>query len=83
MQDRGESIDDKVSSITKELEPNGATLEQIERIARKKFAHENYMKQKHSYYVQFHFESEPEFINSIRSKFKLDDQIMLQHYRRL
>jgi ribosomal protein S6 len=83
MQGREESIDDKVSSITKELESSGATLEQIERIGRKEFAHENYMKQKHGYYVQFHFEAEPEFINSIKSKFKIDDQIMLQHYRRL
>lgn len=82
MQGQEEGIDDKVSSITKELESNGATLEQIERVGRKEFAHENFAKQKHGYYVQFHFEAEPGFIDTIENKFKLDDQIMLQHYRR-
>jgi len=47
MQGQEESVEDKVSSITKELESNGATLEQIDRLGRKEFAHTNYDKQKH------------------------------------
>lgn len=82
MQGQEEGIEDKVSSITKELESGGATLEQIERIGRKEFAYENHAKQKHGYYVQFHFEAEPSLVDDMETKFKLDDQVMLQHYRR-
>lgn len=82
MQGQEEGIDDMVSNITKEFESGGATLEQIERIGRKEFAHENHAKQSHGYYVQFHFEAEPEFIDKMETKMKLNDQIMLQHYRR-
>jgi len=82
MQGQEEGIDDMVANITKEFESGGATLEQIERIGRKEFAHENFAKQKHGYYVQFHFEAEPEFIDKVETKLKLNDEIMLQHYRR-
>ena len=82
MKGQEEGIEDTVGTITKELESNGAALEQIDRIGRKEFAHENHAKQNHGYYVQFHFEAEPSVIDGVETRLKLNDQIMLQHYRR-
>jgi len=82
MQGQEEGIEDAVGGITKELESNGATMEQIERIGKKEFAHENFAKQKHGYYVQYHFEAEPTVIDEVQGKLKLNDSVMLQHYRR-
>jgi small subunit ribosomal protein S6 len=83
MQGQEEGVEEMVSSITKELESNGATLEQIDRVGRKEFAHTNHAKQNHGYYVQFHFEAEPSALESVETRLKLNEQIMLQHYRRV
>ena len=83
MQGQEEGLEETVSSITKELESNGATLDQIDRIGRKEFAHANHAKQNHGYYVQFQFQAEPTTIDQVEAHLKLNDQVMLQHYRRL
>jgi len=82
MQGQEEGIEEMVSNITKELESSGAVLEQIERVGRKEFAHTNFAKQKHGYYVQFQFEAEPSVVDGVETRLKLNDQVMLQHYRR-
>jgi ribosomal protein S6 len=83
MQGQEEGVEEMVSTITKELESSGATLEQIDRLGRKEFAHTNHAKQNHGYYVQFHFEAEPTSLGEVEAKLKLNDLVMLQHYRRL
>lgn len=83
MKGQEEGIEEMVGKITKELESNGATLEQIDRLGRKEFANTNHAKQNHGYYVQFHFEAEPKTLAEVESRLKLNEQVMLQHYRRL
>lgn len=83
MQGQEEGVEEMVSSITKELESSGATLEQIDRVGRKEFAHTNHAKQNHGYFVQFHFEAEPSALEGVENRLKLNEQIMLQHYRRV
>ncbi len=83
LQGQDESIDEMVGQITKELESSGASLEQIDRLGRKEFAHANHAKQTHGYYVQYRFEAEPATIHEVEAHLKLNDQVMLQHYRRL
>lgn len=83
LQGQDESIDEMVGKITKELESNGAALEQIDRLGRKAFVNANHAKQTHGYYVQYRFEAEPAAIHEIETHLKLSDQVMLQHYRRL
>ncbi|MDF1860168.1 MAG: 30S ribosomal protein S6 [Verrucomicrobiales bacterium] len=83
MQGQEEGVEEMVTSITKELESSGATLEQIDRVGRKEFAHTNHAKQNHGYFVQFHFEAEPSVLESVENRLKLNEQIMLQHYRRV
>ena len=82
LQGQDESVEELVNGIGKELEDEGATLEQIDRIGKQEFAYQNYAKQNHGYYVRFHFEVEPEKIDSMRTKMALNKEIMLQHYQR-
>ncbi len=83
MKGQEEGIDDLVSSITTELEAQGADLEMVDRLGRKEFANENHAKQKAGYYVQLHFNIEPAGVDQVETKLKLNENIMLQHYRRL
>ena len=71
-----------MGGITKEWEDSGAEMEQIERVGKKDFAHVNHAKQSHGYYVQMHFSAEPNVIDDVQKKLKLNENIMLQHYRR-
>lgn len=82
MKGQEEGIEEMVGEITKELEDGGATLDQIDRLGRKEFAHPNHDKQTHGYYVQYHFEAEPDVVASVETKLKLNGSVMLQHYRR-
>ncbi len=83
LQGQDATIDEMVSKITQELESNGAVLEQIDRLGRKEFTFPNHAKQKHGYYVQYRFEAEPAAIKEVETHLKLNEQVMLQHYRRL
>lgn len=83
LQGQEEGVEELVSGISKELEANGATMEQIDRVGRKEFTHENHAKQTHGYYVHMQFKAEPDVISGVQAKLKLNEGIMLQHYRRL
>ncbi len=82
MQGQEESLEDSVNAVTKELEAAGAEMDQIDRLGRKEFAHENHAKQKAGYYIQYHFEAEPDSIKSMEEqlKLKMKEQAMLQYY---
>lgn len=83
LQGQEEGVEELVSGITKELESNGATMEQIDRVGRKEFIHENHAKQKHGYFVHLQFQAEPNVVSEVQEKLKMNENIMLQHYRRL
>jgi small subunit ribosomal protein S6 len=53
-----ESIDKILGQIGKEIEAEGARLEQIDQLGRKKFAY-NPRKVDEGFYANFHFEAEP------------------------
>ena len=81
LQGQEEGIDEQISTITNELEGEGASLEQIDRLGKIEFAHENHAKEKHGYYVHVFFETAPDSIEKVREKLALNKQVMLQHYR--
>ncbi len=80
LQGNEEGVDGLVSTITTELEAEGATLEQVDRLGRKEFAYTNHAKQTHGFYVQCQFEADPSVIEKVRAKLALKDDIQLQHY---
>ena len=78
--------EDSVKEITEHLESDftkeGATVEQVQKMDKRPLAYSP----RHldsAYYVNFIFEADPSLITKLRSKFKLDPIIFLQHYQRL
>lgn len=76
-----ESIDKILGQIGKEIESEGARLEQIDQLGRKKFAY-NPRKVDEGFYANFHFEAEPSAIEKVRNRLKLNGDVFLQHVLR-
>ncbi len=76
------SVDDLVSSVSKELEEEGARLDEIKQLGRKKFAY-NARKLDGGHYVNYIFEADGETIDKIKARLKLNSLVHLQHYQRL
>ncbi|MGC6457484.1 MAG: 30S ribosomal protein S6 [Akkermansiaceae bacterium] len=76
------SIDEVVGSVSKELEEEGAKLDEIKQLGRKKFAY-NARKLDGGHYVNYIFEADGETIDKIKARLKLNNLVHLQHYQRL
>lgn len=74
------SIDDLVSSVGKEIEAEGAKLEEVQQIGRKKFAYPS-NKADGGHYVSYLFDAEPEVIKVIDTKLKLNTHVHQQYYK--
>jgi small subunit ribosomal protein S6 len=71
-----------VSSVSKEIEEEGAKLDEIKQLGRKKFAY-NARKLDGGHYVNYIFEADGETIDKIKARLKLNTLVHLQHYQRL
>ena len=71
----------KVGRGRVEFEQNGAKLEQVDNLGKRKFP----FAPRHvesGYFVSFHFDSEPAAVDALKSKLKLNNNIYLQYYQR-
>lgn len=76
-----DTIDTIVSQITREFESNGAKLEQVDNLGKKKFQ----FAPRHvegGFYLHFQFTAEPAAVASVKTKLKLNDLVYLQHFQR-
>ncbi|MEN8695148.1 MAG: 30S ribosomal protein S6 [Akkermansiaceae bacterium] len=76
------SVDDLVSAVAKEMEEEGAKLDEVQQVGRKKFAYPS-NKIDGGHYVNYHFEAEAPTISKITERLKLNNDVHLQHYRRV
>jgi small subunit ribosomal protein S6 len=74
------SIDELVSNVGKEIEAEGAKLDRIQQMGRKEFAHPS-KKAKGGHYIQYMFAAEPDAIEKIQARLRLNDSVHLQHYQ--
>jgi len=81
-QGKEESVDEMVSNIGKEIEEEGGKLEQIDQLGKREFVY-NARHLSHGFYVNYHFEAEPEMISSLRKRLSLNKTVHLQHYDRV
>ena len=77
-----DSVDELVGAVAKEMEAEGAKLDEIKQIGRRKFAH-NARHLEGGHYVNYIFEADAQQIGQIQSKLKLNTLVHLQHYQRL
>jgi len=76
------SVDDLVSAVAREMEEEGAKLDEIQQIGRRKFAY-NARKLDGGHYVNYIFEGGSDVISKIQVRLDLNNSVHLQHYQRL
>jgi small subunit ribosomal protein S6 len=76
------TIDDLVTSISKEIESEGAKMEKIVNLGRRQFAYNS----KHieaGHYVNYTFEGAADLITKIQDRLRLNGHVHLQHFQRM
>jgi len=80
-QGKEDGVDDMITGISKKMEGEGATMEQIDRVGKKEFAY-NARHLAHGYYVNFLFDVEPEALTKIRDFLKTNKDVHLQYFQK-
>jgi len=74
------SVDEMVSEIGKRIESEGATLEEVQQLGRKKFAY-NARQIEGGHYVTYIFSAEPTAIVKIKASLDLAEGVYMHQYR--
>ena len=77
-----DSVDELVGAVAKEMEEEGAKLDEIKQLGKRKFAY-NARHLDGGHYVNYIFEADSQQVKSIQSRLKLNGTVHLQHYQRL
>lgn len=77
-----DKVDELVQLIGKEIENQGAQLEEIDQLGRREFAY-NARHLSGGHYVNYIFKAQPADLEKVRSTLKLNDAVHLQYYQRL
>jgi len=76
------SVDDLISSVGKEIEAEGAKVAEVQQMGRRKFAYSSrHLESGH--YVNYFFNAEPDALDRIKSRLKLNGNIHVQYYQRV
>ena len=76
------SVEELVTAVSKEIEAEGAKLDEVQQLGRKKFAY-NSRHLESGHYVNYFFKAEPEAVERIQSRLKLNGNVHLQHFQRV
>jgi ribosomal protein S6 len=77
-----ENVKEIIERLEKVFASEGAEIEQVQRLEKRELAYEhNHMKS--AYLVNFIFDAEPETIDRLKAKLKLDGDVTLQNYLKL
>lgn len=77
-----DSVDELVGAVAKEMEAEGAKLEEIKQMGRRNFAY-NARHLDGGHYVNYVFEADTQQVQKIQGKLKLNALVHLQHYQRV
>lgn len=77
-----DSVDELVGAVAKEMEAEGAKLEEIKQMGRRNFAY-NARHLDGGHYVNYIFEAGTQQVQKIQGKLKLNALVHLQHYQRV
>ena len=77
-----DSVDELVGAVAKEMEEEGAKLDEIKQMGRRKFAY-NARHLEGGHYVNYVFEADSSQVEKIQSRLKLNNTVHLQHYARV
>jgi small subunit ribosomal protein S6 len=81
-QGKEDSVHDIVDRLESEFKKEGAEIEQVQKMDRRPFSYTAGPLDA-GFYVNFVFHAEPDLVDKLKSKFKLDPEVYRQHYQRL
>jgi len=76
------SVDDLVTTISKDFEAEGAKIDKVAQLGRRQFAYES----RHlegGHYVNYTFQGAADVIKKIQARLRLNTHVHLQHFSRL
>lgn len=76
------TVDELITSVSKELETEGAKVEKISNLGRRQFAY-NSRHLEAGQYVNYTFQGGAEIITKIQDRLRLNGHVHLQHFQRL
>ena len=76
------TIDELVTSVSKEIEAEGAKLDKIVNLGRREFAYESNHLQG-GQYVNYYFEGSNDIVDKIQARLRLNTKVHLQHFQRI
>jgi small subunit ribosomal protein S6 len=76
------TVDELVSTVAKEIETEGAKLEQVQQLGRRPFAY-NARHLEAGHYVNYTFTGDPAVVARIQSRLRLNSHVFLQHIQRV
>ena len=77
-----DSVDELVGAVANEMESEGAKLDEIKQLGKRKFAY-NARHLDCGHYVNYIFAADPQQVQNIQNKLKLNSLVHLQHYQRV
>jgi small subunit ribosomal protein S6 len=81
MKGKEDTVETLVSQLSREFEENGAKLEQVDNLGKRKFP----FAPRHvesGYFVSFQFDSEPAALDALKARLKVNNNIYMQYYQR-
>jgi small subunit ribosomal protein S6 len=81
-QGREDTVHEIVQRLESEFQKEGAEIEQVQKMDKRPFSYVAGPLDS-GFYVNFVFHADPQLITKLRSKFKLDPEVYVQHYQRL
>lgn len=76
-----DSVDTMVSKLGREIELEGATLEQIDHVGKRKFPYGS-KKLTEGYFVNYHIEAAPSVLDKVKAKLRLNADVHQQNFMR-
>jgi small subunit ribosomal protein S6 len=76
------TVDELVSTVTKDFEAEGAKIEKVAQLGRREFAY-NARHLESGHYVNYAFSGAPDTVKKIQSRLRLNTQVHLQHFVRV
>ena len=81
-QGKEDSVREIIDRLESDFQKEGAQIEQVQKMDKRQFAYAAGSLDS-GYYVNFIFSADPELIEKLRTKFKLDPEVYRQTYQRL
>jgi ribosomal protein S6 len=76
------TVDELVTSVSKEFEAEGAKLDKIAQLGRRQFVY-NARHLEAGHYVNYTFQGSPDVVSKIQSRLRLNGHVHLQHFLRI